>query len=33
MTIRHRLLTAAWAASQGIPLQIQYTLPVEQYGA
>jgi hypothetical protein len=25
-------MTQAWAASQGIPLQIQYTLPVEQYG-
>jgi hypothetical protein len=25
-------LTEAWAAGQGIPLQIQYTLPVEQYG-
>jgi hypothetical protein len=25
-------LTEQWAASQGIPLQIQYTLPVEQYG-
>jgi hypothetical protein len=25
-------ITEAWAASQGIPLQIQYTLPVEQYG-
>jgi hypothetical protein len=25
-------LTEAWAASQGIPLQIQYTIPVEQYG-
>jgi hypothetical protein len=25
-------LTEAWAAQQGIPLQIQYTLPVEQYG-
>jgi hypothetical protein len=25
-------LTEAWAASHGIPLQIQYTLPVEQYG-
>jgi hypothetical protein len=25
-------MTEAWAASQGIPLQIQYTLPVEQYG-
>ncbi|MBR7838235.1 chitinase [Actinospica durhamensis] len=25
-------LTEAWAAANGIPLQIQYTLPVEQYG-
>jgi hypothetical protein len=25
-------LTEQWAAAQGIPLQIQYTLPVEQYG-
>jgi hypothetical protein len=25
-------LTEAWAASNKIPLQIQYTLPVEQYG-
>jgi hypothetical protein len=25
-------ITEAWAAGQGIPLQIQYTLPVEQYG-
>ena len=25
-------MTEAWAAAQGIPLQIQYTLPVEQYG-
>ena len=25
-------MTEAWAASQGIPLQIQYTVPVEQYG-
>ena len=25
-------LTQAWAKQQGIPLQIQYTLPVEQYG-
>jgi hypothetical protein len=25
-------MTQAWAASQGIPLQIQYTVPVEQYG-
>ena len=25
-------LTEAWAASNGIPLQVQYTLPVEQYG-
>jgi hypothetical protein len=25
-------LTQAWATQQGIPLQIQYTLPVEQYG-
>ena len=25
-------LTEAWAASQSIPLQIQYTIPVEQYG-
>jgi hypothetical protein len=25
-------LTEQWAASQGIPLQVQYTLPVEQYG-
>lgn len=25
-------ITQAWAASNGIPLQIQYTLPVEQYG-
>jgi hypothetical protein len=25
-------LTEAWASSHGIPLQIQYTLPVEQYG-
>jgi hypothetical protein len=25
-------MTEAWAASHGIPLQIQYTLPVEQYG-
>ncbi len=25
-------ITQAWAASQGIPLQVQYTLPVEQYG-
>jgi len=25
-------ITQAWAASQGIPLQIQYTIPVEQYG-
>jgi hypothetical protein len=26
------VLTEAWAASHGIPLQIQYTIPVEQYG-
>jgi len=25
-------MTETWAATQGIPLQIQYTLPVEQYG-
>ncbi len=25
-------ITEAWAAGQGIPLQIQYTIPVEQYG-
>jgi Glycosyl hydrolases family 18 len=25
-------LTEQWAAAKGIPLQIQYTLPVEQYG-
>ena len=25
-------MTEAWAAGKGIPLQIQYTLPVEQYG-
>ena len=25
-------MTQAWAASNGIPLQIQYTIPVEQYG-
>ncbi len=25
-------MTQAWAAVQGIPLQIQYTVPVEQYG-
>ncbi len=25
-------LTEAWAAQNGIPLQVQYTLPVEQYG-
>ena len=25
-------LTEQWAAKQGIPLQIQYTIPVEQYG-
>jgi hypothetical protein len=25
-------MTQAWAAGQGIPLQIQYTIPVEQYG-
>jgi len=25
-------MTESWAASQGIPLQIQYTIPVEQYG-
>ncbi len=25
-------MTEAWAATQGIPLQIQYTIPVEQYG-
>jgi hypothetical protein len=25
-------MTEAWAANQGIPLQIQYTIPVEQYG-
>jgi hypothetical protein len=25
-------MTQAWAASMGIPLQIQYTIPVEQYG-
>jgi hypothetical protein len=25
-------MTEAWAMSQGIPLQIQYTIPVEQYG-
>jgi hypothetical protein len=25
-------ITQAWAAANGIPLQIQYTLPVEQYG-
>jgi type IV secretory pathway protease TraF len=25
-------ITQAWAASQGISLQIQYTIPVEQYG-
>jgi Glycosyl hydrolases family 18 len=25
-------LTEQWAAGQGIPLQIQYTIPVEQYG-
>ncbi len=26
------VLTEAWAAANAIPLQIQYTLPVEQYG-
>jgi len=25
-------MTEAWAKQQGIPLQIQYTIPVEQYG-
>jgi hypothetical protein len=25
-------MTEAWAAGQSIPLQIQYTIPVEQYG-
>lgn len=25
-------MTESWAASNGIPLQIQYTVPVEQYG-
>ena len=25
-------MTEAWAATNGIPLQIQYTIPVEQYG-
>jgi len=25
-------ITQAWAAANGIPLQIQYTIPVEQYG-
>src|SRR5262249_3566874 len=25
-------MTQAWAAANGVPLQIQYTLPVEQYG-
>ena len=25
-------LTEQWAAANGIPLQIQYTIPVEQYG-
>jgi len=25
-------MTQAWAAANGIPLQIQYTIPVEQYG-
>jgi len=25
-------MTEQWAATQGIPLQIQYTIPVEQYG-
>jgi hypothetical protein len=25
-------MTEAWAAAQGIPLQVQYTLPVEPYG-
>jgi hypothetical protein len=25
-------MTEAWAAANGIPLQIQYTIPVEQYG-
>jgi hypothetical protein len=25
-------MTEAWAAAQGIPLQVQYTIPVEQYG-
>ena len=25
-------VTEQWAATQGIPLQIQYTIPVEQYG-
>src|SRR5215469_10572195 len=25
-------MTEQWAAAQGIPLQIQYTIPVEQYG-
>jgi hypothetical protein len=25
-------ITEAWAAQNGIPLQVQYTLPVEQYG-
>jgi len=25
-------MTEAWAAGNGIPLQIQYTIPVEQYG-
>jgi hypothetical protein len=25
-------MTQAWAAANGVPLQIQYTIPVEQYG-
>jgi hypothetical protein len=25
-------MTQAWAAANGIPLQVQYTIPVEQYG-
>jgi hypothetical protein len=25
-------MTQGWAASQGIPLQVQFTIPVEQYG-
>jgi len=25
-------MTEAWATANGIPLQIQYTIPVEQYG-